>query len=60
MPGFSCDWDADRGAEQLAEIFESIDLDNATFTGRGHTRLKQLEYLLRTKQIDAELMWTTP
>ena len=29
-----------------------------TFTGRGHTRLKQLEYLMRTEQVDAELFWT--
>jgi len=59
LPGFSCDWDAASGAEQLAEVFGSIDLDTATFRGRGHTRLAQLEYLLRTKQIDSELMWTT-
>ena len=58
LPGFSCDWDADRGAQQLAAVFASVDLDEATFTGRGHTRLKQLEYLLRTKQVDAELFWT--
>lgn len=58
LPGFSCDWDAASGAEQLSKIFSSIDLDPETFTGRGHTRLKQLEYLLRTKQIDAELLWT--
>ncbi len=58
LPGFSCDWDASRGAEQLARVFRSIDLDTDVFTGRGHTRLKQLEYLLRTKQIDAELFWT--
>ena len=58
LPGFECDWNASRGAEQLARIFSSIDLDGETFTGRGHTRLKQLEYLLRTKQIDAELLWT--
>jgi nucleoside-diphosphate-sugar epimerase len=58
LPGFSCDWNADRGAAQLAGIFASIDLDQATFTGRGHTRLKQLQYLLDTKQVDAELMWT--
>ena len=58
LPGFSCDWDAASGAAQLATIFESIDLDADTFRGRGHTRLSQLEYLLRTKQIDAELMWT--
>lgn len=58
LPGFSCDWDARRGAEQLRSIFERIDLDAATFTGRGHTRLKQLEYLLRTRQVDADLYWT--
>lgn len=58
LPGFSCDWDAASGAAQLAAIFSSIDLDSDTFRGRGHTRLAQLEYLLRTKQIDAELMWT--
>ena len=59
LPGFSCEWDAESGARQLAAIFSSIDLDTATFTGRGHTRLAQLEYLMRTKQIDADLMWTT-
>jgi nucleoside-diphosphate-sugar epimerase len=57
LPGFSCDWDAASGAAQLASIFKAVDLDSATFTGRGHTRLAQLEYLLRTKQIDAELLW---
>lgn len=59
LPGFGCDWNAQRGAAQLAEILSSIDLDADTFTGRGHTRLTQLEYLLRTKQIDADLMWTS-
>lgn len=57
LPGFSCDWDADRGARQLAAVFARIDLDEATFTGRGHTRLKQLEHLLRTEQIDRSLFW---
>ncbi|RZS87408.1 nucleoside-diphosphate-sugar epimerase [Motilibacter rhizosphaerae] len=60
LPGFSCDWDADKGAAQLAEVFARIDLDEATFKGRGHTRLKQLEHLLATKQIDADLFWTAP
>ena len=58
LPGFACDWDADRGARQLAHIFKSIDLDVETFTGRGHTRLKQLEHLLRTHQLDEQLFWT--
>ncbi|CAA9310793.1 MAG: UDP-glucose 4-epimerase [uncultured Frankineae bacterium] len=60
LPGFRCDWDADRGAEQLAAVFRSIELDRDTFTGRGHTRLKQLQHLLSTKQVDAELYWTSP
>ena len=58
LPGFSCDWDADRGAQQLAEVFARIDLDPESFTGRGHTRLKQLEHLLRTQQLDEHLFWT--
>lgn len=60
LPGFSCDWDADRGAAQLFQIYSAIDLDEPTFAGRGHTRLKQLQYLLSTKQLDSELMWAAP
>lgn len=58
LPGFSCGWDADGGARQLAELFARIDLDEATFRGRGHTRLLQMEHLLRTGQVDASLFWT--
>lgn len=58
--GFVPDWDVDRGAQQLAAVFRHIDLDGETFTGRGHTRLKQLQHLIGTKQLDADLFWTTP
>jgi nucleoside-diphosphate-sugar epimerase len=58
LPGFACEWDADKGARQLAQVFDKIDLDPETFTGRGHTRLKQLEHLLRTRQLDEQLFWT--
>ena len=57
LPGFSCDWDARRGAEQLRDVFERISLDDATFTGQGHTRLKRLEHLMRTQQVDRDLFW---
>jgi nucleoside-diphosphate-sugar epimerase len=57
LPGFSCDWDAARGAGQLRDVFAAVDLDAATFTGRGHTRLKQLEHLIRTNQLDGQLFW---
>ncbi len=59
LPGFSCDWDAAKGARQLHQVFDAIGLDEATFTGRGHTRLKQLEHLIATKQLDADLFWTS-
>ncbi|MFB9377487.1 NAD-dependent epimerase/dehydratase family protein [Kineococcus gynurae] len=59
LPGFACDWDADKGATQLVEVFKAIDLDTETFTGRGHTRLKQLEYLIKTGQLDSDLFWSS-
>ncbi|MEZ5651377.1 MAG: SDR family oxidoreductase [Burkholderiaceae bacterium] len=57
LPGFSCDWDAVRGAAQLAEVFKRIDMSAAEFQYRAFTRLKQLEYLLGTEQIDKDFFW---
>jgi nucleoside-diphosphate-sugar epimerase len=58
LPGFKCDWNAQRGAEQLFDVFNQIDMGEDTFTSRGFTRLKQLEYLIRTKQIDKDFFWS--
>ncbi len=58
LPGFSCEWDAERGARQLYEVFKRIDMTQETFNHRGFTRLKQLEYLLRTEQIDPNFFWS--
>lgn len=60
LPGFSCEWTAERGARQLRTLFEQIDLTTADFEWRGYTRLKQLEYLLRTEQIDEQFYWRPP
>jgi nucleoside-diphosphate-sugar epimerase len=57
LPGFSAQWDARRGAQQLHDVFSSIDMDDATFSGRGHTRLLQLQHLIATKQLDESLFW---
>lgn len=59
LPGFACDWNAEKGAAQLHSVFRSIDLDPATFTGRGHTRLLQLQHLISTGQVDDGLFWRT-
>lgn len=57
LPGFQCAWDARRGAQQLHDVFQQIDLTVDLFNGRGFTRLKQLEYLIRTRQIDQDFFW---
>jgi nucleoside-diphosphate-sugar epimerase len=57
LPGFKCEWDARRGAKQLHDVFKQIDMPPETFQARGFTRLKQLEYLLRTTQIDKDFFW---
>jgi len=58
LPRFKCAWDARRGAQQLCALFKRIDMRADTFQDRAFTRLKQLEYLIRTKQIDDHFFWT--
>src|SRR5690625_694592 len=60
VPGFSCEWDAERGAQQLREVFERIDMTVEQFEWRGFTRLKALEHLIRTGQIDDDFHWVKP
>jgi nucleoside-diphosphate-sugar epimerase len=57
LPGFSARRSAKLGAEQLREVFERIDMPQETFLYRAFTRLKQLEYLIRTQQIDSHFFW---
>ncbi len=54
---FKCEWTAKDGAQQLRRAFEKIDMGPEMFNFRAFTRLKQLEYLQRTKQIDAQFYW---
>jgi len=58
LPCFKCCWDARRGAEQLLNLFRRIDMTEEAFQHRTFTRLKQLEYLIRTHQIDDDFFWT--
>ncbi|MFB2645893.1 NAD-dependent epimerase/dehydratase family protein [Raphidiopsis sp. BLCC-F218] len=59
LPGFKCDWNAERGAQQLLNLFQQIDMTEDTFLFRGFTRLKQLEYLIRTQQLDQNFFWNS-
>jgi nucleoside-diphosphate-sugar epimerase len=60
LPTFKCRWDARRGAEQLLDLFRRIDMTDEVFEYRSFTRLKQLQYLVRTRQIDEDFYWTEP
>lgn len=60
LPGFTPAWDARRGAKQLRDLFERIDMPLEVFQHRTFTRLKQIEYLIRTHQIDENFFWTDP
>lgn len=57
LPAFHADWDAHRGAVQLRDLFERIGMPKEMFEFRAFTRLKQLEFLIRTHQIDNEFYW---
>jgi nucleoside-diphosphate-sugar epimerase len=57
LPGFKCAWDARRGAQQLYALFKRIDMAPDVFQHRTFTRLKQIEYLIRTQQIDEQFFW---
>jgi nucleoside-diphosphate-sugar epimerase len=57
LPSFACRHDAAAGARELRSVFERIGLTRATFEGRPYTRLRQLEHLLATGQLDADLFW---
>ena len=58
LPGFNCGYNAAMGAGELLELFQRIDMAPEVFNFRPYTRLKQLQYLLKTGQIDAQFYWT--
>jgi nucleoside-diphosphate-sugar epimerase len=57
LPEFRCAWAAEAGAHQLRELFERVDMQKESFEFRAFTRLRQLEFLIRTNQIDDEFFW---
>ena len=59
LPGFRCERTAAVGAEQLFQLFSRISMSPETFEWRPYTRLKEIKYLLETKQIDDEFFWGT-
>ncbi len=57
LPEFQPRWTARRGAEELRDLFQRIELSKDMYEFRAFTRLKQLNYLKRTAQVDEDLRW---
>jgi nucleoside-diphosphate-sugar epimerase len=57
LPTFQCRRTARIGAQELHAVFQKIGLTDETFNFRAYTRLKQLQYLVDTAQVDAALYW---
>jgi nucleoside-diphosphate-sugar epimerase len=57
FPHFAFHWTAQKGARDLFTTFKAIGLTHDRFTDKRFTRLKWLQYLLVTGQIDESLRW---
>jgi nucleoside-diphosphate-sugar epimerase len=58
LPNFKCQRNVEAGARELLSVFRSINMSAEVFNFRAYTRLKQLQHLLRTGQIDQEFYWS--
>jgi nucleoside-diphosphate-sugar epimerase len=59
LPGFKCKWSVKKGADQLLRIFQAIQMSKELFESPSHTRLKRIQQLLATKQIDQDFYWVS-
>jgi nucleoside-diphosphate-sugar epimerase len=57
LPDFRPAWTLELGIWQLHTTLLAVGLTVEDFLGRRYTRLKQLQYLLETKQLDPGLRW---
>lgn len=57
LPEFRPVFDLRSGIAQLYEYYQKYSMDHEKFTGRYFTRLRQLNYLIEHKKVDANLFW---
>lgn len=58
LPNFSCEWNAERGARELCDLFGRIEFSESDYSFRAFRRLKQIQYLVRTEQLDDNYFWS--
>ncbi|MBK8211014.1 MAG: SDR family oxidoreductase [Rhodospirillales bacterium] len=57
LPGFRCAWNVARGAREMLDMFARVGFAEDLYRWSGHTRLKQIRYLLDSGQIDENFFW---
>ena len=54
---FKCDINIIDGIDELVKLFDDIKLSDESFFSRDFTRIKQIEYLIKTNQINDYFYW---
>jgi hypothetical protein len=55
FPDLSLDWDAERGARELADAYRAVGLTTADFDGDRYVRLRRLQGQLDAGELDDDL-----
>jgi hypothetical protein len=59
LPEFQCELDLDKGWSSSTSFSARLISPRRPFEYRAFTRLKQLQYLIRTGQLDQGFFWKT-
>jgi nucleoside-diphosphate-sugar epimerase len=57
LPGFQPQWDARKGARELYEAYQKVDLCLEDFEGARYKRIDHIQGLLASRRLDSTLRW---
>ena len=57
LPSFTCEWNVERGVEDMVSLFDKISFNEEMFKRRGFYRLQELEYLHENEYLSDNLFW---
>jgi len=57
LPGFQPQWDARKGARELYEAYQKVDLRHEDFEGARFKRIDHLQGLVACRRLDSTLRW---
>jgi nucleoside-diphosphate-sugar epimerase len=57
LPAFAPQWNIERGAQELHDVFDRVNLTRARFDGPDFVRLRRIEQLLEEGEIDGSFFW---